>query len=352
METANPSGAVENTASIHERILAKLSPAPVAQVTPEPIVTEKSEQVIEDAPPVEAMENNDVDQPEIEKPQEEPTAPSFQSVDELAEALDMSPEDFAKAIKAKIKIDGQESEVTLEELRAGYQKESDYRKKTGELAEHRRALEQQTEQFRAESQNRLGHVNTLIDNLQNQILGEFQNIDWNSLRVNDPGEYAARVQEFQSRQQHLEKTKGEGQQEAQRLQQEQQAKQAENYKAFLAQEEKALLVAIPAWQDQEILKQDTTKLRDFLSERGFNINEIGNAIDHRIIKMAYDLMTSGVTKQKTEIVKNKIKDLPKLVKPGAKQTINANAERAQKLKARVKSGDRGALHELLKQRIK
>lgn len=350
METANPSGAVENTASIHDRILAKLNPEPAPQEPPDDVETEHVEQ---EAPQVEAVENedNDVDESEIQEPQEEDVAPSFQSVDELAEAVGMSVEDFTNAIKAKIKIDGQESEITLAELRAGYQKDADYRKKTTELAEHKRAFEQHTEQARTEIQNRLGQVTTLIDNLQNQILGEFQTVDWNSLRVNDPGEYAARVQEFQTRQQQLEQIKGASQQEAQRLQEEQQAKQSESYQAFVQKERDALLTAIPAWQDQEVAKQETVKLRDFLKERGFNDNEIGNAADHRIIKMAYDLMSGAVTKEKAEIVKNKIKDLPKLVKPGAKQTTSAKAN-ADKLLANVKKGNKAALHELLKQRIK
>ena len=41
-----------------------------------------------------------------------------------------------------IKVDGEEQEVSLEELRDGYQRQSDYTRKTQELASERRRLQQ------------------------------------------------------------------------------------------------------------------------------------------------------------------------------------------------------------------
>jgi len=352
METANPSGAVENTASIHERILAKLTPAEPEVKTETEVKTEDPEkEEVAQVSEVEAVQTDEKDDTTVEKPQVEDDAGSrFESVDDLASALDMSVEDFANAIKTKIKIDGQESEITLAELRAGYQKDADYRRKTAEVAEQRRTLEQYGEQSKAEIQNRLGQVNALVDNLQNQILGEFQTIDWNSLRANNPGEYAARLQEFQSRQLQLEQIKGTSQQEAQRLAQEQQEKQKGSYQAYVQQETEALMTAIPAWRDVEVAKAETSQLATFLKDRGFNESEIGNAADHRIIKLAYDLMKVDTVKQTAEVVKNKIKNLPKLVKPGAKQT-NSTADREKDLKAKIKKGDSNAMHELLKLRL-
>ncbi len=41
-----------------------------------------------------------------------------------------------------VKVDGEEQEVSLEELRDGYQRQSDYTRKTQELASERRRLQQ------------------------------------------------------------------------------------------------------------------------------------------------------------------------------------------------------------------
>jgi len=43
--------------------------------------------------------------------------------------------------KIKVKVGGQEFEVTLDELRSGYMRQADYTRKTQELAEEKRALE-------------------------------------------------------------------------------------------------------------------------------------------------------------------------------------------------------------------
>ena len=41
-----------------------------------------------------------------------------------------------------VKVDGEESEVTLEELQDGYQRQADYTRKTQELADERKRLQQ------------------------------------------------------------------------------------------------------------------------------------------------------------------------------------------------------------------
>ena len=60
-----------------------------------------------------------------------------------------------------VKVDGKEVDVTLDELQSGYLKDSDYRKKTGEIAEQRRAMESQSQaiqQERAQYAQALGQM--------------------------------------------------------------------------------------------------------------------------------------------------------------------------------------------------
>ncbi len=53
---------------------------------------------------------------------------------------DKPEDDPAASVKHKVKVDGKEVEVTLKELRDGYQRQADYTKKTMELAKERREV--------------------------------------------------------------------------------------------------------------------------------------------------------------------------------------------------------------------
>jgi hypothetical protein len=99
---------------------------------------------------------------------------------------------------------------------------------------------------------------------------------------------------------------------------------------------------------------EAKQMSDYLKSRGFNDQEINGAVDHRIIKMAYDLMKTDKVKAKADVVKNKVKTLPKLVKPGSKGTQKtAKQEAANKLRAKIKKtgGKTDDIAELLMNRF-
>ena len=56
----------------------------------------------------------------------------------------------------RLKVNGQEIEVSLDELKAGYSRDSDYRQKTHSLSLERKDLETQKDSFRQNYDTRLG----------------------------------------------------------------------------------------------------------------------------------------------------------------------------------------------------
>lgn len=305
----------------------------------EPEQTQETEEV--EAPEVDEPEESETEEDESEETEEaEPElegTSEFETLDDFAEALGITPEEFLEKYKVKAKVDGEEIETSLSELKNGYQRLTDYRNKTAELAEQRKAFAQEAEGQKSEIQNRLGQVTTLIDNLQSQILSEFQGVNWNDLRANSPGEYAALLQDFQSRQMQLNQAQELAKNESEKLHQEQMAKQKEQYSELIRAERELLIEAIPEWKKPEVVKAEQSQLTEYLKSRGFNDKEINSAVDHRIIKMAYDLMKGDKIKAKAEVVKNKVKTLPKLIKPGSKGTQqSAKQEALNKLRAKIK----------------
>lgn len=345
----NPSG----SESIQDRIAAAISEQPLeVETTPEveaeaPEVEAVEAEVIE----VEAEAETETEDAEVE-PHEDEEVPQFETVDDLAEALGMEVGDFLQNIRGKFKLNGEESEITLAELQAGYQKDADYRHKTAELAEQRKADQEAREKANAEMQARLDQLDTSIDTLNNQLLSEFSAVNWDDLRMNDPGEYAARLQEFQGRQVQINQAQESAKAEREKLAQEQQAKQAEAYQSYLQQEQQALLQAIPTWSNPDVAKAEQGQLTEFLRGVGFNEQEISAAADHRIIKMAYDLMNLKKKVGKVDVAKNIVKSKPKLVKPGAKvDSATAKAQQLRDQKRAIKKGDTNALRSYLLSKV-
>ena len=72
------------------------------------------------------------------------------SEDEVADEEEETEEQESQPDKFVVKVNGEELEVTKDELLRGYQREADYTRKTQKLAEERRMVESEFQQVRAE----------------------------------------------------------------------------------------------------------------------------------------------------------------------------------------------------------
>lgn len=269
---------------------------------------------------VEAQESAETEEVSDDQEAEEVSeSPSFQSVEELAEATGMDVETFLKQIKGRIKVDGEESEVTLEELRNGYQREADYRRKTMDLAERRKEFEATAERGNKELFNQHQQLSAMLGFFENQLTQEYQSVNWNELRVTDPGEFSAKLSEFQQRQAQLNYIKNNAVQQYQHLSQAQQKKLEETQNEFIRKEQSALLDKLPTWKDEAVASKERKEVSDFLrTEYGFTSDEIGKIADHRLVLLAKDAMSKREIKAAAEIAKKKVENIPKLLKPGVK----------------------------------
>ena len=297
----------------------------------------------------ESDETESQDSAEPETDQED----TFESVSELAAATGMSVEDFMASIKTTTKVNGEELEVTLQDLKNGYQMESDYRKKTTELAEQRKAFEQERTQESEKLQNSLSQVNALLTNADQELLDEYNAVDWANLREFDKEEFLLQESDFAKRAQRLEQRKSLAQEKANELIQKQQELQQAQIQDTLAQESELLLTAIPSWQDQEVRESEQKQIVDFATQNGFSEDEVNQVYDHRVVSLLRMAMKAQSLDDKVEVAKKKVKTLPKVVKPGAKQSKQdvANRNRLSKTDKFKKSGKREDLVDALLDRM-
>jgi len=175
----------------------------------------------------------------------------------------------------KVKVDGEEIEVTLDELKNGYSRTQDYTRKTQEVANLRKEVEAERQ---AVSQER-GQYSQLLGMLEQQLSGTTQEPDWDELRNTDPIEYSIQWTEWQRGQQKRQAIS----QERARLAQMQQQEQLETLKQQAAREKEALQTVIPQWKDAEVAKKEKALILSQGKKLGFSDEELQQVFDHRAV---------------------------------------------------------------------
>jgi len=332
-EATNPEGVapkIDGTTmqGAAEKMKGLFEPEPIGQ--PEAEVQDTEAQA-ESQPEVELEDEVEVEEVEAAPEIEEEAA--FQNIYELAEAAGMEADEFLNTIKAKVKIDGKESELTLAELTGGYQREADYRRKTQELSEQRKVFEVETNAQKAQLQSQLTEMAGLTNMVEQQVLSEFNAVNWNDLKELDPTEYMLKRQEFAERNAQIQEAKKQVQSDIQQAQEQQQTQYQQQMAEVTEKERAALLMALPEWADDKKAKNEKEAITSYLSEIGYSQEEVGSLIDHRAVLIARKAMLYD--KGKTEAAKQLAKPLKRVLKPGS--TPNKQAQKSESMKAKRKA---------------
>ena len=292
----------------------------------------------EEATPTEDVESTEETQDESleEEPAEEEEAePEEEEAEEESE--EPEEEEQPKEELYTVRVDGEDVEVTLDELSKGYSRQQDYTKKTQEIAEYRRHFEdavQQYDQEIAETQTtRQQYVNALSQMVQMEYAGlqQFDNIDWERLKVEDQDQYLLKRDEYRDVQGRMQQTQAQLQQE--------QATQQQDYEATVQrtlQEEYGKLVNIlPQWENQKFRRKVSNELRDFALSKGFSNEEVAQLVDHRsiLILLEAKAFEEGQATKK-EVKAKKLKNKTKVIRSGtprAKESVD-KAKRASQMK--------------------
>ena len=240
--------------------------------------------------------------------------------------------------KLKVKIDGIEQELPEDEVINGYSRTADYTRKTQQLAEARKAFEQnELAAVRAERQQYAEHLASLKQQLE---LIAPKKPDFEKLKLTlPPDQYAAKIEEWHAYQEKIgavEKTQAE-------LKARQEADAERGFHQYLRDEQEKLEAALPDIRDPEkgrALKKD---LSDYALSRGFNEEDLSKVTDHRLVLLLHDAMQGAKAKAKAPEIKNKIEKVMAPTPPGSskssKPDANKYAEASQRLRQTGKLDD-------------
>jgi len=209
-----------------------------------------------------------------------------------------------------VTVDGERLQVDLDELRAGYQKHEDYKRKTMALADDRRSFEAESHAVQAERAQYADGLRQLTQALE-QLQGE---PDWDDLHSKlEPAEFLRQKADWERSRAHTEKLKA----EQTRVEQQQQLDHEKRYQTYVRAEQDKLKTAWPEWADPEKAKTEAAKLRAHAKTYGFSDQEIAGVTDSRTILLLRDALKyrelqrepSAQTRAKTPAIRT--------AKPGA-----------------------------------
>ena len=235
-----------------------------------------------------------------------------------------------------VKAAGEEREVTLQELIEGYQKGTDYHKKTNALAEQRKAVEAEKAAVEQAKQARDAYAERL--KVMDQFLSQqMQGEDIESLKETDPIAYAVKVAEMTRQEKQLQQLRA----EQQRIAREQQAEQEVQMERRIAEEAQKVASAIPDYADPKKGEKVRSDLRAFAKSIGYSDAELASATDSRAVVTLWMAAQYQKLQQSKPGVTKKVTEAPKLLKPGTATGKTIQSEAAKQDFARLrKTGSR------------
>lgn len=260
---------------------------------------------------------------------------TFETLEEVAEAAGMTIDQFMKSIKL---ADSNGEKITLEDIRSRQLMHDDYTRKTQKLAEERNAFEYQRQEYANQIQQRVQSVESVLQTLETKLLDDFNGINWEALKLDDPTEWAVKRQEFEDKRVELANARQRANQETQRIMSEQQAQQQAQYNQMVSQQMEMTKKAIPEWSDSKVARKELGEISEYLSNTlGVSAEEFNSVIDHRMFVLSRKAMLYDQLSNKAEVAKKEVKKAPRLVKGGtAKPKVNPQTESYAKAKNNLK----------------
>lgn len=234
----------------------------------------------------------------------------------------------------RVKVDGEEVEVPLEELLKGYSRTADYTRKTQAISQIRKEAEAEAASAREERQRYAQTLQVLSQQLQQMQPPE---IDWDKLYQENPVEWMRQRELARTRQEQMAWV----QSQQQALQQRQQIEEQEAQAKTLESERAKLLDALPEWREPEKARAEKAKIVEFATGKlGFTVDEISDLYDARAVLALRKAMLYDELQAKREQMRPTIRQKAKPMKGGAASSPQSTKVRTSKdaLSRLAKSG--------------
>jgi uncharacterized protein with PIN domain len=246
-----------------------------------------------------------------------------EEVDEDLEEVESNVQSF------KVRSDGVDLDVTLDELISGYSRQSSFTKKSQSLAEDRKSFESEiaeARQLRSQAIEVLESAKT-VQPQQAPKTPEY----WQDLKDSDPMQFMLERDDMREAQMQGQMRE---QQISQLRSQEEQEQQA-NLEKYISSQRDQLSTLIPEWSNEKIASSERKAIVEYGKGVGFTDKELGEAYDSRAVATMRKAMLYDKLTQKRGTLKPNHRASMK----AGSQSINPSSTSSKKASARLqKSG--------------
>lgn len=292
------------------------------QAKPEEPVEEPVESEQSDAEAVE-------DEPEAEVPE------LADSLEGLAEQIELDVDDL-KALNVTLDVNGESRSMTIADALEQVSQSEAVTVQSEQLAESQRTHNQHVEQATAVWQDRLQRIEAVVEALEADAAED--PVDLNYILMNEgTEEYLMAKERIDQRSKRL----GDAQTARQQAVEEQQQFNANKLAEHRASEGQVLLKKYPELSDPEKATVFDNRFKTAGAAYGFSPEELaqymGGYYDVRYINILLDAHDARLAKDKQPALKQKLKALPKVRKPGAARGADeVSLDKSRALRKRIR----------------
>ena len=325
---------------------------------------EPTQDVVEEIEAVEEIQ----EQQEVEEVEEVETTEETAETDEDAtedgaetgaESVEIGADDFAAMldldedkinvsddgkISFKGSVNGEEINVSLPDLINAYQGDANLTNRSKAIAELEKQKTAEIQQFQANATQQAQQAAITLEAINNAYLSEFNSIDWNGLKAEDPALWSAKTVELQQKKSQLDNLVSSTIAEVEKQQKLVDDENIKFSQQRLIDEQKLMQDSFKALN----VKVDDSLQKDVIGylTSQFDESEMENLVDHRHMINAYKAMMFD--KGRTTAQSKKVKKIPKVLKKGSAPTkqavqLNANKKLQDNLKKTGSIADAAAI---------
>ena len=177
----------------------------------------------------------------------------------------------------KVRADGEELDVSLDELISGYSRQSSFTKKSQALAEDRKSFEKEI----AEARQLRSQAIEVLENAKSAQpqIAQKDSQYWQDLKDSDP-------MQFMLERDELREAQMQGQireQQINQLKAQEQREQQANLEKYIASQRDNLATLIPEWSDEKVAKAERKAIIEYGKNIGFTDQELNEAYASRAV---------------------------------------------------------------------
>lgn len=249
-----------------------------------------------------------------------------ETADEVAES------DESEATEATEEVESDDEEVEFEgakykvpkNIREALLRQADYTKKTQEVADQRRAVEERAQVLEQQQRLLSASFDKAVELKEAQKrLAQYEQIDWASLADADP----AQATKLNIQYQQLQREAAQKYQELQQTQAQNEQLTQHQRQQMLVQAQGELKQRLPNF-DASTAEKIKTAARDY----GISDNELNSLIDPRYVHVLHDAMKWRALQADKPKAMQRVAEAPKAIKSQAKQPTKPDQSKLDRLK--------------------